>query len=468
MRPLARDKKSFTEGPLFFKITLFALPIMLTGFLQIAYNMADNIIVGQFSSDPNALAAVGSTGSLNGLVINVLIGIAAGTGVVVAQYYGAGDKESISGTVHTAILFSVISGIAFGILGFSVSRPALVLLGTKPEVIESAILYFRIICIGMPANTVYNFGAGVLRGSGNSRVPLVILGSAGMVNVILNLVFVIGFGMSVEGVAIATVVAQYISAVAVLIYLATRRGEPIQLRLSCLRIRRRYLYRILRQGVPAGIQSSTFAIANVLMTGAVNTFPTAVMTGNSIASNIDSITLTAINCFGQASMTFTGQNVGANKPDRVRKTVIYCMIQSLIVGVTVASLELIFAHPIISLYMNPGAENRAEVTEAALTIMRVMLSTYVIYGLMDSLSGGLKGLGRSVTAMVISLICICGLRMVWILGVFPTIGSLTGLFLSYPISWTVAFICVLIAFLICYRSFRRECAAESVGTAEEK
>ena len=459
-------KRDLTSGPLFFKITLFALPIMLTGFLQIAYNMADNIIVGRFSHDPNALAAVGCTGSLNSLIINVLMGIAAGTGVVVSQYFGAANRDGVSSTVHTAMTFSALSGIVFGAIGLLVSRPALILLGTKPEILDSAVLYFRIICIGIPANTVYNFGAAILRGTGNSRVPLVILGSAGIINVCLNLLFVIGFGMAVEGVAIATVTAQYLSAIAVVTVLAARRGESFCLSLRNLGIKGEYLKRILRQGIPSGVQSSTYAIANVFMTGAVNTFTTATVTANSIASNIDAITLTSLTCFGQASMTFSGQNFGAKKPDRVKKTVIYCIIQAVIAGVLVSSLELLFADPLISLYISDDAQNRAEITAATLTIIRVMLPTYVIFGLLDVPSGGLKGLGRSITAMMINIVCICGVRILWILAIFPMIGTLTGLFLTYPVSWTVAFTVALPMFIVSYRAFKRDCSTPLSDNAD--
>ena len=463
----ALDKKrDLTNGPLFFKITLFALPIMLTGFLQITYNMADNIIVGRFSGDPNALAAVGCTGSLNSLIVNVLMGIAAGTGVVVSQFFGAGDRKAVSATTHTAMTFSALVGILFGAIGLAVSRPALVLLGTKPEVLDSAVLYFRIICIGIPANTVYNFGAAILRGTGNSRVPLLILGSAGIVNVCLNLLFVIGFGMSVAGVAIATVTAQYLSAVAVVAVLATRRGESFCLTLRALGISGEYLKRILRQGIPAGIQSSTYAVANVLMTGAVNTFTTATVTANSIASNIDAITLTSLTCFGQASMTFCGQNFGARKPDRVKKTLIYCIIQAMLSGIIVSSLELIFADPIISLYISDDAQNRAEIMAATLTIIRIMLPTYIIFGLLDVPSGGLKGLGKSVSAMIINIVCICGVRVLWILAIFPMIGTLTGLFLTYPVSWTVAFVVAITTFILSYRAFKRDCSTPPSDKAD--
>lgn len=466
MNTKLKSKKNFTEGPMFFRITVFAIPIMLTGILQIAYSMADNIVVGKFSGDPNALAAVGSTGSLTNLIINLLFGIGAGAGVVVSQFYGAGESERVSKSVHTAMLFSLIGGIAAGALGFLISKPALELLGTKPEVLDSATLYLRIICVGIPANAVYNFGAAIMRGTGNSRVPLYILAGAGACNVLLNLFFVIVCDMSVDGVAYATIISQYLSAFFVVFALARTKNEPCRLRLSELRMSKPYLTRILRFGVPAGVASSMFAIANVLMTGAVNSFDTTTVTANTIASNIDSLTLTSMSCFGQASMTFSGQNCGAGKPERIKKSVLYSLIQVFVVGAAVSALELIFARSLISLYLDKTLENAALVEDTAVTIMTVMLSTYVLCGLLDTVSGGLKGLGYTMTSMIINLVLICGFRMVWILGIFPKIGTLVSLFLSYPLSWTLAFITAVVCFVCAYRKFKRVMSAKDSAENE--
>lgn len=453
-----KSKPNFTEGPLFFRITAFAIPIMLTGLLQIAYSMADNIVVGKFSGDPGALAAVGSTGSLTNLIINLLFGIGAGAGVVVSQFYGAGESERVSKSVHTAMLFSLLGGIAAGALGVLISRPALVLLGTKPEVLDGATLYLRIICLGIPANAIYNFGASILRGCGNSRAPLFILAGAGAANVILNIFFVVACHMSVAGVATATIISQYISAVLVVYLLMREKDAPYAIKIRELGISRPYLARILRFGVPAGVASSMFAIANVLMTSAVNSFDTATVTANTIASNIDSLTLTSMSCFGQASMTFTGQNFGANKPERIKKSVSYCLIQVFTVGVVVSALELIFARGLISLYLDKSLENAAVIEDTAITIMIVMLSTYFLCGLLDTVSGGLKGLGYTMTSMIINLVLICGFRMLWILGIFPRIGGIVTLFLAYPISWLLAFITAVIFFILAYRKFKRTLA----------
>lgn len=337
----ARLKKDFTEGPLFFRITLFALPIMLTGLLQIFYGMADHIVVGRYSSDPNALAAVGCTASLTTLIVNFLLGIGGGAGVVIAQCYGARDGGRLSRAVHTSLIFATVGGIAFCGLGLLISRPVLTLMGTKPEILDSATLYFRIICLGIPANAIYNFAAAVLRSTGDSRTPLIILSSTGLINVALNLFFVICCHMTVEGVALATIISQYISALVVVIVLSMKKGEPYRFSFSRLKFDKSIFHAILRYGIPSGIQSSMFNVANVLLASAVNTFPTTTVTANTIAGSVDAITYTTMNSFAQAAMTFVGQNYGALKRERIKKSIIYCVIQVLSVGSLVSGIEQI-------------------------------------------------------------------------------------------------------------------------------
>ena len=448
--------RDFTKGPIFFEITRFALPIMLTGFLQIAYSMADNIIVGRFSGDPLALGAVGSTNSLNNLIINLLIGIGAGSGVIASQFYGAKKNDSVNKSVHTAITFAILSGIIMSALAFGICEDALIKLGTKPELLSRAVLYSRIICLGIPANTVYNFGAAILRGTGNSRSPLMVLSLAGLSNVLLNLFFVIVCGMSVSGVAIATVISQYASAVAVLLILNHKKDEPYHLDFKKLRMDKDYLVKILRLGVPSGVASSMFSIANVLITSAFNTLPTETVTGITIATNIDALTLTTMNCFGQASMTFVGQNYGAKKPDRIKKTLAYCAVHVFIVGSLFSLTELVFSRQLVGLYMDDSYQNPELIIEAAITVITLMLSTYLIAGFLDTVSGGLKGLGCTFTAMMINLVCICGFRIVWIYTVFKNYGTLISLYLCYPISWTIALITASVFFVVRYMGVKKK------------
>ena len=434
-------KKNFTEGPLFFRILFFSVPIMLTGLLQLCYSMADNMVVGRFSGDPLALAAVGCTSSFNNLIINLLLGVAAGTGVVVAQLYGADEKRLLERTVHTMLGFSFFAGIAFSVIGILISEPILSAMGTKPEVLSRAVLYMRIICLGIPASAVYNFGASVCRAVGNSKVPLAILGTSGLVNVLFNVVFVVFFGMTVDGVAFATIISQYLSAIAVVYYLSRQRGESYAISFKKMCFDKRLLSRVLRYGVPSGIQSSMFSISNMLITSAINTFPTTTVSANTIASNIDSIAYTTMNSFSQAAMTFTGQNWGAGKTDRMRRVYGYTLIWVLAFGVGVGQLARLFVTPLSSLYIDSANPDYAEITATVIEITTIILSTYFLCGIMDVQSGFLRGMGYSFTPMITSLVSICVVRVVWIYCVFFPIESMNtrfGLYVSYPISWGLA------------------------------
>ena len=464
-----KPKKDFTEGPLFFRITLFALPIMLTGMLQICYNMADNIVVGKFSGDPTALAAVGCTGSLTALIINFLLGIASGAGVIIAQLYGAKDDEKLSRTVHTALLFSVFGGIFMSVLGIIIGRPALILMGTKPEILDSSVLYLQIICIGIPANAVYNFGASILRSTGDSKTPLIILSLSGIVNVLLNLLFVIGFHMTVAGVGIATICAQFISAVAVLVCLMKRKDMPYHVSLSKLCFDRNLLSRILRYGIPTGLQSAMFNIANVLITTAVNTFPTSTVTANTIAGNVDAFTYIAMNSFSQAAMTFVGQNYGAMKTDRIKKSIVYSIIQVLAFGICISGIELIFKYQLISLFVDSSSPDAEIVTATAASLITMLLIAYIICGLMDVVSGSLKGIGVVLGTMFVNMICICGVRIFWIYLIFPIekMNTLTGLYIAYPVSWTLALIGMSVLFVINYKKIKLGFEKKSDDITEE-
>ena len=462
-------KRDFTEGPLFFRITLFALPIILTGLLQVAYNMADNIVVGKFSSDPNALAAIGTTGPINTILINLLLGLAAGTGVAVSQYFGARDYDEVKKSVHTAMLVSVVGGILFMTLGLTLAKPALALLGAKDEVLPSALLYFRIICIGVPASAIYNFGASILRATGNSRVPLIILGLSGLTNVLLNLLFVIRFGMAVDGVAIATVISQYLSAIAVVVVLMLKRSEPYAFSFKHLRIHKSSLVRILKLGVPAGIQTSMFSIANIIMVNSVNTFSTATMTGYTIANNIDSFVFTAMNGFGQAAMTFTGQNFGARKTDRIKKSILYCMLQEVTVATLVAAVEFALKYKLIGLFLGGSALDTSAIIEAASTIMTVMLLSMPISAMQDFTAGVLKGLGYSFHAMISGIVGICGVRVLWILVFFrmERFHTLSGLFIAFPLSWAISTLIMGISIIIIYGKIKRRFLAENASDGDK-
>ena len=451
-------KKNFTEGPIFFRILFFAVPIMLTGLLQLCYNMADNMVVGRFSGDSLALAAVGCTSSFNNLIINLLLGVAAGTGVVVAQLYGADEHRLLDRTIHTMLVFSFFAGIAFSGIGILISKPILTAMGTKPEVLSRAVLYMRIICLGIPASAVYNFGASVCRAVGNSKVPLAILGTSGLVNVILNIVFVVFCGMTVDGVAFATITSQYLSAAAVIYYLSCQKNESYAISLKRLCFDKRLLSRVLRYGIPSGIQSSMFSISNMLITSAINTFPTTTVSANTIASNIDSIAYTTMNSFSQAAMTFTGQNWGAGKTDRMRRVYWYTFIWVSIFGIGVGQLARLFVVPLSSLYIDGANPDAAEITAVVIEITTIILTTYFLCGIMDIQSGFLRGMGYSFTPMITSLVSICVVRIIWIYCVFFPIEKMNtrfGLYVSYPVSWGLAAIAFGILSVGAFRKLRR-------------
>jgi len=459
-------KRSFTEGPLFFKMIMFALPIIATGILQTMYTMADNIVVGRFSGDDTALGSVGSTSALTNLTINLLIGIAAGTSVVIAQSYGAKQDKIVSRAVHTALSFSLIGGLIFMTLGLIFSGPALHLMGTKDVYIEGAKLYFRIICLGIPATSIYNFGAAILRSVGDSKTPLIVLATTGLVNVGLNFLFVVGFGMSVAGVAIATISSQYLSAVAVVWVLMKKRGQCYCFSFKDLCFDWRLFGRILRFGIPSGLQSSLFSISNIILTSGVNTlasvvgpsgellYSDTVVTAYTVSGNIDAITFTTCNSFHHTAMTFVGQNYGAKKPDRIKKIILYSLLQVVFFGILISQTELLLAKPLVSLYVDPklSADMITKITEQTIAIMKLLLNVYFLCGIMDVLSGIAKGLGYSIAPMIMSLTGICGIRILWVFTVFPNFQTIQGLLVSYPVSWGITII--LLGSLVIYAMIR--------------
>lgn len=460
---MTKAKRDMTEGPIFGPIFLFVVPIILTGMLQMLYNMADNIVVGQFSGDELALAAVGSTSSLSNLIVNLLMGIAGGSGVVIAQSYGAKDFNRLSRAVHTSVVFSVIGGIAFCLFGLLISGPALELMGTKAELMSRAVLYMRIICLGIPATAVYNFGAAALRSVGDSKTPLLILSLSGLTNVLLNLFFVIVCGMSVDGVALATIISQYVSAVAVITILLKRKNMPYTLDTSRLRIDSEILKKILQLGLPAGFQGTLFSISNIILTAGMNTLATTDISGKTIAINIESLVHTSMNSYLHAAMTFTGQNYGAKKPERIKKSIIYAVIQVFLIGFIGGQIVNLFARPLAGLYIDPADPNKDAVMAAALELMQFMLSVYFLCGIMDTLSGALRGLGYSNIPMIVSIGAICVLRAIWVFFVFPTekFHSLIGIYTIYPISWSLGVIAMIIALLILYPRVKKKLAPEA-------
>ena len=449
---MVKVKKSITEGPIFIRLLLFTIPIILSGLLQVAYNMADNIVVGSFSGDDLALAAVGSTSSLTALAVNLLVGFATGAGVVIAQFYGAKDKSLLSRSLHTAITFSVVCGLAFAAVAFVLSAPA-VSIQTKPELFDRALLYFRIICIGIPATTVFNFGAAALRSTGNSRTPLYILSLSGLLNVLLNLFFVIVCKMSVAGVALATIISQYASAVAVIVILINNKDEDCRFDPRKIGIDKALLGRIVRFGLPAGLQSSIFSLSNAIIMSACNTLSTVDVSAKAIAFSIDGMVYTAMDGYLHSTMTFVGQNYGARRFDRIKKVFIYAVIQVGTLGFVLGQIISLFSPSISALYVDSASPDAAAVIDASVGLIRFVLSCYFLCGIMNTISGACRGLGNSFAPMIIGVVVTVAVRFVWVFAFFPMpqFHSLVGLFYCWPITWILANALLILTFIWTWR-----------------
>lgn len=454
-----KAKKSFTSGPIFIPMLNFVIPVMLTSVLQVLYNTADKIVVGQFSGDPNALAAIGCTASLATLFVNFVVGTTSGAGIAVSHAFGAGDDEKIKRIVSTSFVFSLVLGFASATLGAVLCKPLLLLMGTKNELMKGAMTYMFINCIGIPASAIYNTGAAVLRSTGDSKTPLYILSSTGISNVLLNIVFVVGFGMSVDGVAIATVVAKYLSAIAILVIFVKRKEQKYFIDFKNFAVDGAILKKVARYGLPMGIQSSLFSVSNVFVTSAVNTFPTTTISARSIANSVDNLLNTALNAYTHASMTFVGQNFGAKKETGIKRSILTALVQVITVG-TVLSVSIFLARePLASIYIDPLDPNKSAVLKEAIKIISFMIFSYIISGVMYVFAGTLRGLGFSFISMIINLIATCGLRILWIVAFFPipVFNNILGLLVVYPISWGAASIVYAAFLLLIWKKIKAKC-----------
>ena len=423
---------NMTDGPLFMKMVKFTVPIILTDVLQLFYNAADVIVVGKFAGK-ESLAAVGSTSSLINLLVKLFIGISLGAGVVVAQNIGAQNKSGVEKSTHTSMSLSFIIGIFVCLLGFFTSTPCLKLMSTPNDVLNKASLYMKIYYLGIPGLMVYNFGASILRSAGDTRRPLYILSASGIVNVLLNLVFVIVFKMDVAGVALATIIAQYISCVAIFILLIKTDGT-YKIEFKKLTIHKKTMGLILRFGIPIGVQSSLFSISNVLIQSAVNSFGSTVMAGNAAAASLEGFVYTAIDSPAQAALTFASQNTSAGKIKRVKSVWFFALLISAISSAVFCPLFLIFKEPLLSIY-----SSAPEVIAAGAKRMNIIVAYYLLCGCMDVTSNTVRGLGYSVTPMVTTVFFVCVMRIIWIYTVFPAFKTITSVYWSYPISWALAF-----------------------------
>ncbi len=429
-----RQKGSYeinmTEGALLGKLIQFSIPLALSGILQLLFNAADIVVVGRFAGS-HALAAVGSTGALNMLIINLFMGLSIGVNVLCARFYGAGQERDLSETVHTAILVAALSGVVLIGLGISLSRPLLQMMDTPADVIDHSVLYMRIIFAGMPASMLYNFGSAVLRAVGDTQRPLYFLMTAGIINVLLNLFFVIVLHMGVAGVALATILSQTVSAVLVLVCLMRCEGA-YRLDVKRLKIYGPKLRDMARIGIPAGIQSSMFSISNVLIQSTVNSFGSVAMAGSTAAGNIEGFLFTTLDAFTQGCQSFVGQNYGAKKLDRVRKIVWMCVVLCTAIGAVLGVTAYLCGKSLLGIYSSDP-----EVIAYGMQRMAINSALYFTFAPMNIFSGAMRGLGNSLLPMADSILGTCVLRVAWVYTVFALFPSWQMLFISYPASWAL-------------------------------
>lgn len=427
------------SGSIMDKLISFALPLMLSGILQLMFNAVDIVVVGRFSGS-QALAAVGSTTALINVFINLFIGISLGTNVLAARFYAAGKAREMSETVHTSVTFAAVSGIVMVLVGLLCSRFALELMGTPEDVIGQSALYMRIYFMGMPFFMLYNYGAAILRAVGDTRHPLIFLVISGLANALLNLFLVIVCHMGVSGVAIATVISQMISCILVLRCLYLSEGS-YQLRFSRLTIKSYYLKQIFQVGIPAGIQSTVINFSNVLLQSSVNSFGSVSMAGYTAANNIFGFLYVAVNSITQTCMSFTSQNYSVGKYKRIDRILINCILLTVGVSLVLGGGSYVFGDQLLRLYTKDP-----EVIRCGMEILSYTTVTYFLCGLMDLFPGPMRGMGCSAVPMLLSIIGTVGTRIVWIFGIFPSHRSLAVLFISYPVSWILSILMQVVCF----------------------
>ena len=443
-----------TSGPMLQKIILFSLPLAASSILQLLFNAADVVVVGRFAGS-TALAAVGSNGALINLLVNLFVGLSLGANVVAARCFGAKDERGVQNTVQTAVTLGLVSGVLLAFVGFFAARGLLELMSCPEDVIDLSTLYLKVYFIGMPMTMLYNFNAALLRAVGDTRRPLYCLAASGIINVVLNLVFVILFHMSVAGVALATIISQTVSAILVTVLLVREEGA-LHLDLRHLGFHKGILIQILKIGLPAGLQSTVFSLSNVVIQSAINSFGSTVVAGNSAASNIEGFIYTGMNAFAQAAVTFTSQNVGASRYDNLDRVMRNCLLCAVVVGLVLGGGAYLAGEGLLHFYSSDET-----VVAAGLARMKVICTSYFLCGIMDTLASCLRGRGYSVLPMIVSLIGSCLLRLVWIATIFQLFRSTTTLYISYPLSWLLT----ASVHLICLLVVRHKTHARQMATA---
>lgn len=418
------------NGPLFGKIVLYTLPLIAAGILQLLFNTADMVVVGRYAGS-NALGAVGATASLINLLINVFMGLSVGANVAIAHYYGAGRFEELSISLHTAISLSIICGFILLVIGQLFSEPMLILMGTPKDILPLSVSYMKIYFCGMPVMLLYNFGAAILRAVGDTKRPLYYLSLAGVINIILNLIFVIRFSMGVRGVAWATNISQAVSAILIIRCLIKNEG-PCRLSLSKLCLDKKETSRIAKVGLPAGFQGAIFSISNVLIQSSVNSFGAIAVAGNTATCNLEGFVYNSMNAFHQTAISFTGQNMGAKNMKRVQRVLVICLLCVTVTGLGMGLLGFAFGSELLGIYSTDPA-----VIAFGLRRMAIIFPTYFLCGVMDVMVGSLRGMGFSIMPMTVSLLGACVFRIIWIMTVFAINHTPEFLYVSYPISWFI-------------------------------
>lgn len=442
------------SGPILRKTLMFALPLMLSSILQLLFNAADIVVVGKFAGD-NSLAAVGSNTALINLLTNLFIGLSIGANVVAARHYGAKAWDDLRRTVHTAMLLSMLSGALLLVLGVIGAEQMLIWMQTPEEVLPLATVYLRIYFLGMISTMVYNFGSALLRAVGDTKRPLYFLLCAGIINVILNLLFVIGFQMDVMGVAIATVISETVSALLVLRCLVKEKGG-IHLELRAMRIDRKKMLQILRIGLPAGFQGVVFALSNVVIQSSVNIFGNIVVAGNSAAANLEGFVYMAMNAFYQTTLSFVSQNYGAGEQKRINRIVLLGEACVIVTGTLLGNMVVFFGNDLLQIY-----SNNPEVIAAGMVRLHYISMIYALCGIMDVMVGALRGIGYSIMPMIVSIVGVCVLRLIWLATVFqiPEFHKIETVYLSYPVTWILTSLVYIVFFVwIRIRSARKKSA----------
>ena len=440
------NEMNMTSGNLFKKLVVFSIPLILSGILQLLYNAADLIVCGQFGSE-HSTAAISSTNSLTNLIVNFFLGLSVGANVLMARCFGQGNKEKGQRVVYTAMSFSVIFGVLIGLFGFFTCGTFLELMGTTSDVIDLSTQYMQIYFLGLPFTMIYNFGASILRATGDTKRPFIFLTLAGIFNVVLNLIFVIVFNMDVPGVALATIIAQGISAILIVICLLRNKGF-FEFKLKKLKIYKEETLEMIRIGLPAGLQSAIFSISNVLIQSSVNSLGTNVVDGNGASGSLEGFIYTAMNSVAQACVAFVSANYGAKNKKNIKKCVLYSAILVVCMNFIVGGIVLLLNKQLLGMYVHSDAA-----LEAGKQRIIIITLTYFLCGLMDTFAYALRGIGYSVVPMVISLCGACGFRIIWIFTVFPLdkFHNIGGLAMSYPISWVMTASVQLLLFVILYK-----------------